>query len=188
MSHFGQQVDYGFFGNVDVAIIEATAITAEGNIILGPGVGNAPIFVKHAKKIIIEVNTSIPLNLEGMHDIYIPAIPPNRTEIPIYHAGDRIGKPYVECGIDRIDCIVESDILDHVRDLTAPDAASIKIAENLVEFLEYEQKMDVCQGENAALAVRCRQYCQCGSFRTGQIQIWKIWKCIPRFYRILYSV
>lgn len=134
MSHFGQQVDYGFFGNVDVAIIEATAITAEGNIILGPGVGNAPIFVKHAKKIIIEVNTSIPLNLEGMHDIYIPAIPPNRTEIPIYHAGDRIGKPYVECGIDRIDCIVESDILDHVRDLTAPDAASIKIAENLVEF------------------------------------------------------
>lgn len=55
--------------------------------------------------------------------------------------GDRIGKPYVECGIDRIDCIVESDILDHVRDLTAPDAASIKIAENLVEFLEYEQKM-----------------------------------------------
>ena len=141
LSHFGQQVDYGFFGDVDVAIIEATAITAEGNIILGPGVGNAPIFVKHAKKIIIEVNTSIPLNLEGMHDIYIPAIPPNRTEIPIYHAGDRIGKPYVECGIDRIDCIVESDILDHVRDLTAPDAASIKIAENLVEFLEYEQKM-----------------------------------------------
>ena len=132
LSHFGQQVDYGFFGDVDVAIIEATAITAEGNIILGPGVGNAPIFVKHAKKIIIEVNTSIPLNLEGMHDIYIPAIPPNRTEIPIYHAGDRIGKPYVECGIDRIDCIVESDILDHVRDLTAPDAASIKIAENLV--------------------------------------------------------
>ena len=31
--------------------------------------------------------------------------------------------------------------MDHVRDLTAPDAASIKIAENLVEFLEYEQKM-----------------------------------------------
>lgn len=42
LSHFGQQVDYGF-GDVDVAIIEATAITAEGNIILGPGVGNAPI-------------------------------------------------------------------------------------------------------------------------------------------------
>lgn len=103
--------------------------------------------MKHAKKIIVEVNTSIPLNLEGMHDIYIPAIPPNRTEIPIYHAGDRIGKPYVECGIDRIDCIVESDILDHVRDLTAPDAASIKIAENLVEFLEYEQRWGGCRRE-----------------------------------------
>ena len=141
LSHFGQQVDYGFFGNVDVAIIEATAITAEGNIILGPGVGNSPIFAKHAKKIIVEVNTSIPLNLEGMHDIYIPAKPPNRTAIPIYNVGDRIGTTYVECGLDRIDYIVESDILDSVRDLTAPDAASVKIAENLVEFLEHEQKM-----------------------------------------------
>lgn len=141
LSHFGQQVDYGFFGNVDVAIIEATAITAEGNVILGPGVGNSPIFAKHAKKIIVEVNTSIPLNLEGMHDIYIPAKPPNRTAIPIYNVGDRIGTTYVECGLDRIDYIVESDILDSVRDLTAPDAASVKIAENLVEFLEHEQKM-----------------------------------------------
>lgn len=140
LSHFGQHVDYGFFGSVDVAIVEALAITEDGHLILGPGVGNTPIFVKHAKKIIVEVNTSIPLNLEGMHDIYIPAMPPNRTEIPIYHVGDRIGTPYVECGLDRIDCIVESDILDHVRNLCEPDAASVKIAENLVEFLEHEQQ------------------------------------------------
>jgi succinyl-CoA:acetate CoA-transferase len=46
-----------------------------------------------------------------------------------------VGSPYVKCGLDRIDCIVESDIVDHVRNLAAPDAASIKIAENLVDFL-----------------------------------------------------
>ena len=140
LSHFAQQIDYGFFGDVDVAIVEAAAITKEGHLILGPGVGNTPMLVKHAKRIIVEVNTSIPLSIEGMHDIYICKKPPFREAIPIYHVGDRIGTPYVECGIERIDCIVESDVLDHVRDLTAPDEASKKIAANLVEFLENEQK------------------------------------------------
>ncbi len=140
LSHFAQQIDYGFFGEVDVAIVEAAAITKEGNIILGPGVGNTPMLVKHAKKIIVEVNTSIPLDLEGMHDIYICQKPPLRTEIPIYHVGDRIGDPYVKCGLERINCIVESNILDHVRNLAAPDADSKKIAAHLVDFLENEQK------------------------------------------------
>lgn len=139
LSHFAQQIDYGFFGDVDIAIVEAAAITKEGQLVLGTGVGNLPMFVKHAKKIIVEVNTSIPLELEGVHDIYICEKPPFRKEIPIYHTGDRIGSPYVECGLDRIDCIVESDIVDHVRDLTPPGETEIKIAENLVDFLENEQ-------------------------------------------------
>ena len=60
LSHFGQQVDYGFFGDVDVAIIEAVAITEEGHLILGPSVGNSPIFVKRAKKVIVEINQAQP--------------------------------------------------------------------------------------------------------------------------------
>lgn len=140
LSHFAQQIDYGFYGDVDVAIVEAAAITRDGNLILGTGVGNLPMFVKHAKHVIVEVNTTIPLEIEGMHDIYICEKPPRRREIPIYHVSDRIGKPYVECGIDRIDCIVESDIVDHVRNLKAPCDTEKKIAENLVDFLENEQK------------------------------------------------
>lgn len=140
LSHFAQQIDYGFYGDVDVAIVEAAAINADGSIVLGSGVGNTPMLVKHAKKIIVEVNTSIPLTLEGMHDIYICSKPPERTEIPIYHVGDRIGSPYVSCGLDRITCIVESDIVDHVRNLSAPDDKSKKIAANLVDFLEHEQR------------------------------------------------
>ncbi len=140
LSHFAPQLDYGFFGEVDVAIVEAAAINKDGSIVLGPGVGNTPMLVKHAKKIIVEVNTSIPLSLEGIHDIYLCEKPPFRKEIPIYHAGDRIGSPYLECGIDRIDCIVESNVLDHVRNLNTPDDSSVKIAENLVDFLLYEQR------------------------------------------------
>lgn len=42
--------------------------------------------------------------------------------------------------MERINCIVESNILDHVRNLAAPDADSKKIAAHLVDFLENEQK------------------------------------------------
>ncbi len=140
LSHFGQQVNYGFFGDVDVCIVEAIAITKEGNLILGPGVGNTPIFAKLAKKIIVEVNTAQPLELEGMHDIYIQDKPPNRREIPIYSTGDRIGTSYLECSLDRITCIVESDIPDQVRTLEQPDEKSKNIAGLLIEFLQSEQK------------------------------------------------
>lgn len=141
LSHFAQQIDYGFYGDVDVAIIEAAAINADGSLVLGSGIGNSPMLLKHAKRVIIELNTSIPLSIEGMHDIIVLPKPPHRREIAIYSAGDRVGSPYLECGIDRIDCIVESDMPDRVRNLVEPDETSSKIADNLVELLEHEQKM-----------------------------------------------
>lgn len=140
LSHFAPQLDYGFFGSVDAAIVEAAAITEDGDIVLGTGVGNIPMLVKHARHIIVEVNTTIPTELEGMHDIYLCQKPPCRMEIPIRQVRDRIGSPYLKCGLDRIDCIVESNIVDHVRNLTPPDAAAVKIASYLVDFLENEQK------------------------------------------------
>ena len=45
LSHFAQQIDYGFFGDVDVAIVEAAAIIEDGHIILGSGIGNTPMLV-----------------------------------------------------------------------------------------------------------------------------------------------
>lgn len=140
LSHLAQQIDYGFLGPVDVAIVEAVAVTAEGDLVLGPGVGNTPMLVKHAATVIVEVNTAQPLELEGMHDIFIHPRPPRRREIPIYGTLDRIGGPYVACGLDRIACIVESDIPDKVRNLEPPDALSEKIAANLIDFLEHEQR------------------------------------------------
>lgn len=138
LSEFAQQVDYGFFGEVDVAIVEAAAITEQGDIVLGSGVGNIPMFVRHAKTVIVEVNTSIPLEMEGMHDILVLPKPPRRREIPIYTPADRAGSPYVTCGLERIDAIVESDIPDHVRSLAKPTPTTQAIAEHLVDFLENE--------------------------------------------------
>jgi len=140
LSHLAQQIDYGFWGPLDVAVVEATAITPEGDLILGPGVGNTPMFVKHAKTVIVEVNTTQPLELEGMHDIVVLPKPPHRREIPIYAPGDRIGETVVRCGRDRIAAIVACDIPDHVRNLEPPNAANLAMAGNLVDFLRFEQR------------------------------------------------
>ncbi len=84
----------GFFGNVACSYpLKLRQLTGSSvyHSLRSLGVGMRRCFVKHAKKIIIDVNTSIPLKSGSMHDIYIPAIPPNRhLEIPIYHAGDRM--------------------------------------------------------------------------------------------------
>lgn len=138
LSHTPQQVRYGFLGKLDVAIIEACAITEDGHIVPTTSLGNSPTFVQEAEFIIVELNTSQPKELEGMHDIYIPNDPPNREPIPILKAGDRIGTTYIPCGPDKIRAIVVTDIPDNVRPLGPIDDISKKMASNLINFLKSE--------------------------------------------------
>ncbi len=56
---------------LDFAVIEATYIDENGNIIPTTSVGNSATFAKLANKVIIEINTSIPLKFKGIHDIFI---------------------------------------------------------------------------------------------------------------------
>ena len=56
LSELAQMLRYGFLGKIDVAVIEATSVTDDGKIVLGPGVGIAPTVCQLARKIIIEVN------------------------------------------------------------------------------------------------------------------------------------
>ncbi len=133
-----QYARYGFLGNIDLAIVEACAITEEGHIIPTTSVGSAPTFVKCADKVIVEINTSQPEALEGMHDIYIPLDPPYRKEIPIYATGDRVGTTYIECGADKIAAIVVTDITDKVRPLPAVTETEQAIADNIVAFFNKE--------------------------------------------------
>lgn len=140
LSHMAQQVRYGFFGECDVAIIEAVCITPDGGIIPSTSVGNSPTFVKMAKKIIIEVNVSQPLSLEGMHDIYEPADPPYRKPLPLETAGDRIGTTYIPCDPSKVVAIVPCDITDRTRPLGAIDDDAKAMSEHLIEFFQNEVK------------------------------------------------
>lgn len=138
LSHFPQYVKYGFMGKVDIAIIEAVAITEEGNIVPSTGIGCSPTFVETADKVIVEINLSQPLELEGMADIYTLDNPPFRKPIPITKPDDRIGTPYIPCPIDKIAAVVLTNIPDGVRPLTAVDDVSKRISLHLINFLKNE--------------------------------------------------
>ncbi|GLI58110.1 acetyl-CoA hydrolase [Propionigenium maris DSM 9537] len=140
LSHVPQMINYGFFGKVNVAIVEAIAITEEGGIVPSTSVGISPQAVKNADMVIVEINTSQPLALEGVHDIYMTENPPLRDPIPIKNPGDRIGKPYIQCDPDKIVAIVHSEITDKVRPLGAIDDNSRMISKHIINFLETEVK------------------------------------------------
>ncbi|WZL72795.1 acetyl-CoA hydrolase/transferase family protein [Clostridiaceae bacterium 35-E11] len=141
LSHLPQYMSYGFFGKIDVAIVEALAITEEGGIIPTTSVGIAPTAVKLADKVIVEINTSQPMALEGMHDIYLPENPPNRKPIPIEQPGDRIGTTYIPCDPSKIAAVVVTDIGDKVRPLGPIDDTAKAISGYIMDFLQHEVKM-----------------------------------------------
>ena len=138
LSEVGQLTRYGFLGKLDIAIIEACAITEEGHIVPTTSCGNSASFVRTADIVIVEINTSQPIELEGMHDIYTIQNPPNREPIPLRHADDRIGTPYIPCDPDKIKFIVACDIPDAVRPLAAIDDDAKAMSAHLIKFFQQE--------------------------------------------------
>ncbi len=138
LSEMAQETRYGFYGKIDYAIIEAAAITPDGEVILGTGVGNIPTYARLADKIFIELNEILPETLYGMHDIYVPLDPPYRREIPIYRANDRIGSPVLKIDPSKVIGIVKTKFYDGVKSFTAPDEVSKQIGSNVVKFLVSE--------------------------------------------------
>ncbi len=138
LSHFAQEVRYGFYGKVDVAIIEAAKITEAGQVVVTTSIGASPVFCKVADAVIIEINTSKPIELEGIHDIYQPEDPPNRQPIPLVKPDDRIGSPYLTIDPDKIKAIVFTDKQDDPIAFAPVDEKSSAIAQHLIKFFEQE--------------------------------------------------
>ena len=135
LSELAQKIRYGTFGDIDVAIIEVAEISDNGEIILGTGLGITPTIALLAKKIIVELNDKIPTSIRGLHDIYIPADPPYRREIPIYKSSDRIGTPVLKVDPAKIIGVVKSSSTDGVKAFTAPDEVTMQIGANVCNFL-----------------------------------------------------
>jgi succinyl-CoA:acetate CoA-transferase len=139
LSHVAQHTWYGFFGDVDLAIVEVVGMLEDGRLIPSSSVGNNKTWLEQADKVIVEVNSAQPAELEGMHDVYYgTALPPNRKPIQLLHPDDRIGEPYLHVDPDKIVAIVHTDAPDRNSPFNPPDETSQLIAGHLLDFLDQE--------------------------------------------------
>ena len=168
LSHVAQMAWEGFFGHLDMAVIEVSGITPDGALIPSSSVGNNKTWLELADKVILEVNSWQSEELEGMHDIYYgTALPPDRKPIPILRPDDRIGQPYLVCPHEKIVAVVRTDEPDRH---TAVQGDRRRIGPHCGAcrriFLQRSGK-GPASTYLATPAVRRRQCCQCRARRAG---------------------
>ena len=141
LSHVAQHTWFGFFGPIDIAVVEVAGIREDGSLVPSSSVGNNKTWLEQADKVILEVNRWQPEALDGMHDIYYgTALPPHRKPIPLVQPDDRIGEPSLRVDPDKVIAVVETDAPDRNSAFSPPDEASKRIAGHLLEFLAHEVK------------------------------------------------
>ena len=138
LSELAQNLCYGFLPRPTVAIIEACQVTENGEIVPTAGVGIAPTIARMADRIIVELNAAMPETMRGMHDIYEPADPPVRREIPVYTPSDRIGTDCIKVDPKKIVAVVRTNRPNEVGKFTPIDEVTAKIGANVASFLEKE--------------------------------------------------
>lgn len=139
LSSLAWQVECGYFGDMDFAVIEISGITEDGKLIPTTSVGNNQAWLNAAKKVILELNINQPKELEGFHDIYVQAKPPFREPIPLKTARDRIGEPYMSVDFDKVVGVVLSSTDDRLNSFTPLDEVSIAIGDNVAKFFAAEE-------------------------------------------------
>jgi acetyl-CoA hydrolase len=140
LSHVPQTVAEGFFGPMDLAVVEATDVTADGRVYLSSSIGASPTYLRCAEKVIIEINRAHSPRVSEMADITILPNPPHRSPIPIFHALERIGWPFASVDPKKVIGIVETDEPDDVAPFAPADETSNRIASNVVAFLLDEMR------------------------------------------------
>ncbi|MDR2840209.1 MAG: succinate CoA transferase [Paludibacter sp.] len=140
LSHLAQELRYGFLPRLKFAVIEVADYNENGEVVLTTGVGISPTIAGLAEYVILEHNTTHPAALRGFHDIYEPADPPARREIPVYKPSDRIGSPILKIDPKKILGVVECSQPDEVGGFTPTDQVTEQIGANVALFLAGEIK------------------------------------------------
>ena len=150
LSHMAQEIRYGFYGNVDVAIIEVCAIE-EGDSIckayLTSAGGISPTVARLADKVILELNAFHHPEAGLLHDVYEPKDAPYREPIMITKVNDRIGKTYVEIDAKKIVGVVECNLPDEARSFKDSDPVTTQIGHNVAEFLVNDMRRGIIPPE-----------------------------------------
>ncbi|TKI07777.1 succinate CoA transferase [Martelella alba] len=135
LSEVAQMVNYGFFGPIDVAVIEASAVTDDGRVYLTSGIGNAPVYLQQARKIIIELNHYHSSRVCEMSDIVTLGAPPSRNMVPIFHTLDRAGENFVQIDPAKIVAVVHTELADQINEFGEENPLCRQIAHNVERFL-----------------------------------------------------
>ncbi len=139
LSTLAQDLRYGFFGPVDVAIIEACDVTDDGQIVPTCGVGIAPTVCRLAKVIIVELNSWHPKELRGMHDLALIQDPPHRGDLGVNGVHDRVGREFIQADPAKI-IVVDTNLPNEGSGFAPVDETTSKIGENVAKFLLSEMK------------------------------------------------
>ena len=126
---------YGFFGKIDVAVVEAHHISSDGRVYLTSSIGASPSFLRTAEKVIIELNQYVPPEISEMADIVIPKTPPHRPALDLDFPLQRIGKTYARVDPEKIIGVVETCKPDEEIRYSSPNYYSGTIARHVVNFL-----------------------------------------------------
>jgi len=108
--------------------------------VLSTSVGASNTYMRLADKILIELNAKHPATLLGMHDIFEPADPPARQEIPVYSPSDRIGSPICVVDPKKIAGVVFTDLEDESGAFDESTPVTDQIGQNVADFLVCEMK------------------------------------------------
>ena len=141
LSHMAQELRYGFYGDIDWAILEVCDIEelpGKLRVYLTAAGGISPTAARLAKRVILELNHFHSPKAKLLHDVYEPLDPPCRKPIPIVSVGDRIGTPYIDIPLEKVAAVVECDLPDEARAFKDSDPVTDQIGYLTAEFLVSE--------------------------------------------------
>jgi succinyl-CoA:acetate CoA-transferase len=139
LSHVAQLAWEGFLGPLDVAVIEVSGITADGELVPSSSVGNNKTWLDLADRVVLEVNSWQPAGLDGMHDVYYgTALPPHRRPVQLTTPSDRIGVPHLRVDPAKVVAVVETHAPDRNSPFSPPDDTARAIAGHLIEYLGHQ--------------------------------------------------
>lgn len=133
--HLGQlceKLRRGFFGHVDVAVIECSKVKEDGSIVPTFSAGISETIAELADVILLEINEDIPVEIEGFHDFGAP------KGAIVKSPCQRMGVPFIRVDPQKIKGIVMTNYPD--TDLYYPEATDLydNIAANVVKIIRKE--------------------------------------------------
>jgi len=138
LGFFYQSIRAGELGRLDLAVVEAVAVTREGNLIPGYRLHDMPNFIQAADRVIVQLSAAYPPAFEGMHDVYLPSNPPREKPIPIWRVEDRAGTPYIPLDPAKVAAVYVSPEPETLEAADAADEVSRRVSHHLITFLRKE--------------------------------------------------